>query len=73
MINLYAPAKLTLSLEIKGIRDDGYHLIEAEMVSLDLMDELEIYDERGNGSIKVSTEYLDQPWGFDTESSVPDN
>ena len=45
MINLYAPAKLTLSLEIKGIRDDGYHLIEAEMVSLDLMDELEIYDE----------------------------
>ena len=73
MINLYAPAKLTLSLEIKGIRDDGYHLIEAEMVSLDLMDELEIHDERGNGSIKVSTEYLDQPWGFDTESSVPDN
>jgi len=73
MVNLYAPAKLTLSLEIKGIRDDGYHLIEAEMVSLDLMDELEIHDDEGGGCIEVSTEYLNQPWGFDTESSVPDN
>jgi len=73
MVNLYAPAKLTLSLEIKGIRDDGYHLIEAEMVSLDLMDELEIHDDIGNGGVEVSTEYLSQPWGFDTESSVPDN
>ncbi|SVD01740.1 uncharacterized protein METZ01_LOCUS354594, partial [marine metagenome] len=32
MIYLHAPAKLTLSLQIKGIRDDGYHLVEAEMV-----------------------------------------
>ena len=72
MISLYAPAKLTLSLEIMGIRDDGYHLIEAEMVSLDLMDELEVSDDRGNGAIEVSIEYLDQPWGFDTENSVPD-
>ena len=73
MISLYAPAKLTLSLEIMGIRDDGYHLIEAEMVSLDLMDELEVSDDRGNGGIEISTEYPNQPWGFDTESSVPDN
>ena len=74
MINLYAPAKLTLSLDIKGIRDDGYHFIEAEMVSLNLMDELEISeDEDGIGSIDISTEYLDQPWGFESESSVPDN
>ena len=55
MINLYAPAKLTLSLDIKGIRDDGYHFIEAEMVSLNLMDELEISeDEDGIGSIDIS-------------------
>jgi len=38
---LAAPAKLTLSLRIVGIRPDGYHLIEAEMVTLDLADTLE--------------------------------
>lgn len=37
-----AHAKLTMSLRITGVRDDGYHLIDAEMVSLDLADELEI-------------------------------
>jgi 4-diphosphocytidyl-2-C-methyl-D-erythritol kinase len=37
---LRAPAKLTLSLRITGVRDDGYHLIDAEMVSLDLADTL---------------------------------
>ena len=38
---LLAPAKLTLSLRITGVRDDGYHLLDAEMVSLDLTDELQ--------------------------------
>ena len=37
---LAAPAKLTVSLRVTGIRDDGYHLIDAEMVSLELADEL---------------------------------
>ncbi|MBV8690035.1 MAG: 4-(cytidine 5'-diphospho)-2-C-methyl-D-erythritol kinase [Actinobacteria bacterium] len=35
-----APAKLTLSLRVVGVRADGYHLIDAEMVTLDLADEL---------------------------------
>lgn len=35
-----APAKLTRSLRIVGVRDDGYHLVEAEMVSIDLSDTL---------------------------------
>jgi 4-diphosphocytidyl-2-C-methyl-D-erythritol kinase len=35
-----APAKLTRSLRITGVRDDGYHLLDAEMVSLDLADTL---------------------------------
>lgn len=39
---LEANAKLTLSLRITGVRDDGYHLISAEMVSLDLCDRIEI-------------------------------
>ncbi len=35
-----APAKLTLSLRITGVRADGFHLIDAEMVSIDLCDTL---------------------------------
>jgi 4-diphosphocytidyl-2-C-methyl-D-erythritol kinase len=38
--DVLAPAKLTLSLRVTGTRPDGYHLIDAEMVSLDLADEL---------------------------------
>jgi 4-diphosphocytidyl-2-C-methyl-D-erythritol kinase len=37
-----APAKLTVSLRVTGVRADGYHLIDAEMVSLDHGDRLEI-------------------------------
>ena len=37
---LVAPAKLTRSLRITGVRADGLHLIDAEMVSLDLADTL---------------------------------
>ena len=35
-----APAKLTLGLRVVGVRADGYHLIDAEMVSVDLADTL---------------------------------
>lgn len=37
---LVAPAKLTVSLRVTGVRPDGYHLVDAEMVTLDLADEL---------------------------------
>ncbi|MGH1504884.1 MAG: 4-(cytidine 5'-diphospho)-2-C-methyl-D-erythritol kinase [Acidimicrobiales bacterium] len=47
-IELVAPAKLTLSLRVTGVRDDGYHLIDAEMVTLDLCDRLAI-DPAGDG------------------------
>ncbi|HUI04641.1 MAG TPA: 4-(cytidine 5'-diphospho)-2-C-methyl-D-erythritol kinase [Acidimicrobiales bacterium] len=39
-VRLTAPAKLTLSLHITGVRSDGLHLLDAEMVSIDLADEL---------------------------------
>jgi 4-diphosphocytidyl-2-C-methyl-D-erythritol kinase len=42
-----APAKLTLSLRVVGVRADGYHLIDGEMVTLDLEDRLEFT--AGNG------------------------
>ena len=42
-----APAKLTLHLHMTGVRDDGYHFIDAEMVSLDFADTLEFSDGDG--------------------------
>ncbi len=44
---LTAPAKLTLSLRVTGRRTDGYHLIDAEMVTVDLADELVVGDGDG--------------------------
>ncbi|MGO8873250.1 MAG: 4-(cytidine 5'-diphospho)-2-C-methyl-D-erythritol kinase [Acidimicrobiales bacterium] len=41
-VTVRASAKLTLSLRITGVRPDGYHLLDAEMVSLDLADSLVI-------------------------------
>ena len=37
---LDAPAKLTLGLRVTGVRADGLHLVDAEMVTLDLADTL---------------------------------
>jgi 4-diphosphocytidyl-2-C-methyl-D-erythritol kinase len=42
-----APAKLTLSLRVTGVRADGYHLIDAEMVTLSLADTLTFSDGSG--------------------------
>jgi 4-diphosphocytidyl-2-C-methyl-D-erythritol kinase len=58
-----APAKLTLSLRVTGVRADGYHLLDAEMVSLDLADELTFSE--GSGF-----EIVDAGPGADV-SSVP--
>ncbi|CAN5863221.1 4-(cytidine 5'-diphospho)-2-C-methyl-D-erythritol kinase [soil metagenome] len=42
-----APAKLTVSLRVLGVRQDGYPLIDAEMVGLELADDL--YFGEGDG------------------------
>ena len=57
-VTVVAPAKLTVSLRMTGVRDDGYHLIDAEMVSLDLADELTFTE--GDG-----LELVDAPPGLD--------
>jgi len=49
---LRAHAKLTLSLRVVGVRADGYHLIDAEMVSLDLSDSITV--SAGEGGITAS-------------------
>ena len=40
MRRVRALAKLTSSLRVTGVRDDGYHRLEAEMVTIDLADVL---------------------------------
>jgi 4-diphosphocytidyl-2-C-methyl-D-erythritol kinase len=42
VVVVQAPAKITLSLRITGVRADGYHLIDAEMVTVDWHDTLTI-------------------------------
>ena len=54
MSRLLAPAKLTVSLRVTGVRPDGYHELDAEMVTLDLADELEL-DEGGRASRSTSS------------------
>lgn len=43
-VEMSAPAKLTVSLRVTGVRPDGLHLIDAEMVSIDLADTLRFRD-----------------------------
>lgn len=52
-----APAKLTTSLRVVGVREDGLHLIEAEMVTLELADVLTFSD--GDGLEVVGAPHLD--------------
>jgi 4-diphosphocytidyl-2-C-methyl-D-erythritol kinase len=56
-VTVTAPAKLTWSLRITGVRNDGFHLIDAEMVSLSLHDVVTI-DPDGAG-LEASGPYAD--------------
>ncbi len=76
---LSAEAKLTLSLRITGVRSDGYHLLESEMVTVDLSDRLEV---EGGVGLTVSTEFgpageahrwgVAEAWGAPLDAG-PDN
>jgi 4-diphosphocytidyl-2-C-methyl-D-erythritol kinase len=69
-VTITAPAKLTLSLRVTGRRDDGYHLLDAEMVAVDLSDSLtfgpgddlsvvdEIVGSTGTGAIPMGPDNL---------------
>lgn len=52
-----AHAKLTLDLRVTGVRDDGFHLIDAEMVTLDLADTLVVSPRDGESSLVVDGPY----------------
>jgi 4-diphosphocytidyl-2-C-methyl-D-erythritol kinase len=59
-VQVRAPAKLTVSLRVTGVRADGFHLIDAEMVTVDLADELTIAA-LPNGSPTLLRTRLDGP------------
>lgn len=48
MTTLVAPAKVTWFLEVVGRRQDGYHELRSEMVTVDFFDQL-VIDEAGEG------------------------
>lgn len=54
---LRAPAKLTLSLRVTGVRADGFHLIDAEMVALSIGDTLEIRPTRHTTTLAATGPY----------------
>ena len=66
-VRLLAPAKLTVRLRITGVRDDGYHFIDAEMVTLDLCDEIIVYP-----SSQRSVEIVPTPVVHGRAATAPD-
>ena len=72
----FAPAKLTRSLRVVGRRADGYHLIEAEMVTLDFGDTLELTAsgaEPGGSRLEVVDEVRWAPAGAVHVLRVPED
>jgi 4-diphosphocytidyl-2-C-methyl-D-erythritol kinase len=53
-MQLYAPAKINLSFEIKGRREDGFHEIETLMAPISLSDRLTIERGKATANIKFS-------------------
>ena len=53
MSAVLAPAKLTVTLRVTGVRPDGYHELDAEVVALSLADEL-VFDDGEAGLVVVA-------------------
>lgn len=51
-VTVLAPAKINLTLDVTGRRDDGYHLIHTVMQSIDLCDRITV-KETGTGDITL--------------------
>jgi 4-diphosphocytidyl-2-C-methyl-D-erythritol kinase len=64
-MQLYAPAKINLSFEIEGGREDGFHEIETLMAPISLQDRLTIEAVGNQGSIEFSCDDPSVPKGDD--------
>ncbi len=59
------PAKLNLNLKVLGWRDDGYHLLESQVVPIGVHDVLEVAVEPGGSGVALSTTGRPVPQGSD--------
>ena len=59
MQRVRALAKLTSSLRVTGVRDDGYHRIDAEMTTIDLADVLTFSEGAGLDVVRLDVVDLD--------------
>jgi 4-diphosphocytidyl-2-C-methyl-D-erythritol kinase len=68
-----APAKLTWSLHVVGRRADGLHLLDAEMVTLDLSDSLDLeetLDEHPRRSVTFASPATDRGVAFGDDDLI---
>jgi len=63
-INLLSPAKINLTLEILGVRPDGYHELRSIIQPIDFFDEVRIEAEEGGG-ITLESSGIEIPEGSD--------
>lgn len=63
-IDLKSRAKINLSIDVLGKRDDGYHIVEMIMQTIDLYDNLKI-TEIEEDSIKIKSDSVDIPLNED--------
>jgi 4-diphosphocytidyl-2-C-methyl-D-erythritol kinase len=69
-IRALAPAKVNLTFDITGVRDDGYHQVETLMQAIDLQDELHISVEKSSDfslDLRCTNEVI--PHNFPLDSS----
>ncbi|MEX1323553.1 MAG: 4-(cytidine 5'-diphospho)-2-C-methyl-D-erythritol kinase, partial [Synechococcaceae cyanobacterium] len=59
-LSVEAPAKITLHLEVLGLRGDGFHELAMVMQSIDLLDELRLVPS-ADGVITLSCDQPDLP------------
>lgn len=52
-VTLRAYAKINLSLDVVGRREDGYHLLESVFQGISLYDDVQVTREEGNGGIRI--------------------
>ena len=63
-ITLLSPAKINLTLEVLGVRTDGYHEIRSIIQPIDLFDEVSLDVEEGEG-IEIESSGVSIPTGKD--------
>jgi len=59
-VNVDAPAKINLFLDIRGKRSDGYHIVSMVMQSISLCDEITV-SRTDDGDIKMRIFHLMKP------------